>query len=140
MKEKFSKAREKNLPEIWGGMLALWGLFLPYVPRISLIQFFNRVGYTWLPPMLVLGIALSCVLYAFGWKELPILISMILVFISGGYLCNTSLAYGFWWTLTHLRLGAWLFFAGLGFMAWYPLGDLEPEPPLPGGKSQGPTS
>lgn len=132
--------REKNLIEILGGMLALWGLFLPYVPHISLIAFFSRVGYAWLPPMLALGIALSCVLYAFGWKELPLFTSMTVVFISGGYLCNTSLAYGFWWTVTHLRLGAWLFFIGLVLMAWYPLGDLELGPPWPGDKPQGPAS
>lgn len=108
--------KKKNLAEVFGGMVALLGMFLPYVEGISFFQSLSGPFAV----CLTLLIAFAAVLYALGLAWFPHGLSLAILAVCllfPGYACR---AYGFGAVLTRLRAGAWVLLAGLLLMAVSP--------------------
>lgn len=112
--------KKENLVEVFGGMIALLGMFLPYVGRISFFQSLSGPRYGFFAPYLTLMIAFATILYAMGLAWIPRGISIVvlaLCLMFPGYACW---ARGFGVVLPLLRVGAWVLLAGVLLMAVFP--------------------
>lgn len=112
--------KKKNLVEVFGGMVALLGMFLPYVEGISFFQSLSGPEYGFFAPYLTLMIAFAAVLYALGLAWFPHGLSLALLAVClsfPGYACRV---YGSGAVLPRLRAGAWVLLAGLLLMALSP--------------------
>lgn len=108
--------KKKNLAEVFGGMAALLGMFLPYVEGISFFQSLSGPFAV----CLTLMIAFATSLYAMGLAWLPHGLSLAILavcLIFPGYACRV---YGFGAVLPRLRAGAWVLLAGASLMALSP--------------------
>lgn len=108
--------KKKNLAEVFGGMAALLGMFLPYVEGISFFQSLSGPFAV----CLTLMIALAAVLYALGLGRLPHGLSLAVLTVCllfPGYACRV---YGLGAVLPRLRAGAWVLLAGASLMAVSP--------------------
>lgn len=108
--------KKKNLVEVFGGMVALMGMFLPYVEGISFFQSLSGPFAV----CLTLMIALAAVLYALGFAWFPHGLSLAILavcLIFPGHACRV---YGFGAVLPRLRAGAWVLLAGASLMALSP--------------------
>lgn len=112
--------KEKKLAEVFGGMAALLGMFLPYVGNISFFQSLSGPKYGFFAPWLTLMIAFTTVLYALGLDLIPHALSIDLFLIClafPGYACWAG---GVGAVLPRLRVGAWVLLAGTLLMAVSP--------------------
>lgn len=113
--------RKKNLVGVVGGMIALLGMFLPYVEGASFFQSLSGPEYGFFAPWLTLMIALATALYALGRNWIPWGISTVVFVICGIFLGYACWKMGGGAVLPQLRAGAWALLGGLLAMTLHPL-------------------
>lgn len=113
--------KKENLVGALGGMMALLGLFLPYVRDISFFQSFSSPRYGAFAPGLVLGIALAAVLYALGLDLAPCAISWVVLGICVVFPGSACWVGGVGAVFSQLRVGAWVLLGGALLMVFGPL-------------------
>lgn len=113
--------KKKNLVGALGGMIALLGLFLPYVRDVSFFQSFSAPKYGAFGPGLTLGIALAAVLYALGLELVPCAISWVVLWICVAFPGSACWVGGVGAVLAQLRVGAWVLLVGALLMVFGPL-------------------
>lgn len=109
--------RQKNLPGVAGGIIALIGLFLPLSAKASFFQSLYRPEYSNFSIIWVLAIAVAAILYALEWDIVPRAISMALTILYSFMLGNLVVTYGLWLALSQIRIGGWMLLTGLLMMA-----------------------
>lgn len=113
--------RKKNLVGVVGGMIALLGMFLPYVEGASFFQSLSGPEYGFFAPGLTLMIALATALYALRCGWFPWGISVAVFVICGAFPGYACLRMGIGAVLPLLRAGAWALLGGLLAMTLHPL-------------------
>lgn len=105
--------KRSNYIGIAGSMVALLGLFLPYLPGVSFFCSLEGLPAQALAPILAFFLALAAVLYALGREVLPRLIILCLFFAVLVFPAYAVINCGLFPVLHLLRSGAWLLHLGL---------------------------
>lgn len=117
MNRKGKRAKKKNVAGAVCGLIALLGMFLPYVRGQSFFQTLSSSGYGFLAPYLTLCIALAMVLFALGFWLTPFVIGLVSLMICGAFPICACFTLGAIPVLSQFQAGFWVLLGGLLLMA-----------------------